>query len=362
MRDPRRSLMAFWTLATLSFPLWARADEPPRKPLVIPFDFRSDFDQGQSGRVVGEMFWSKLARMGGFILPESMQETRDWCERTRFQPGRATPFDAMTRAVRVDQQGDIGIWGELERVPGTNMDQYDLTILIVDFRSSPPRVLHRKNARTRSVSEIPHTHVKEAIETLTGQRLPTPVEAGAGPIDRIGGTSLVKGDFESDRLSPTGWAPLSSQVSLKTVPTPPGRPSNRFLHFEIPEDIAASTGVLYSSDFFPIQAGTTYRLQCRWRSSGSGVKVFIKGYDELPGKFSPDGKRHPEAMRREVYRSQQNLAGPANVWNQHSEDFTPRHSRYTPRWARVVLYGYWPPGTVDWDDVSVIALPAFLPP
>jgi hypothetical protein len=60
-----------------------------------------------------------------------------------------------------------------------------------------------------------------------------------------------------------------------------------------------------------------------------------------------------QTERREVYRSQQNLAGPLAVWNRHAEDFTPRHARYQPRWARVMLYAYYPPGAVEWDDIQL---------
>ncbi len=54
---------------------------------------------------------------------------------------------------------------------------------------------------------------------------------------------------------------------------------------------------------------------------------------------------------REVYRSQQNLKGPKNTWNTQTEDFTPRHTKYTPRWGRVMLYAYLGAGAVEFDDV-----------
>jgi hypothetical protein len=82
------------------------------------------------------------------------------------------------------------------------------------------------------------------------------------------------------------------------------------------------------------------------------VKVFIKCYDDIPSRFS-DGSQSTESQRREVYRSQQNLQGPARTWNIQTEDFTPRHTQYTPRWGRVMLYAYWPAGAVDWDDIIV---------
>ena len=58
-------------------------------------------------------------------------------------------------------------------------------------------------------------------------------------------------------------------------------------------------------------------------------------------------------QRREVYRSQQNLKGPPNVWNTQTEDFTPKHTKYNPKWGKIMLYGYLSPGSIEWDDVVV---------
>src|SRR6516165_8023766 len=93
------------------------SDDPPRK-VVIPFDFESKFDDGAYGRTMGDMIWAKLHRQGGFILPESMQDIRDWSQRVKMVPGPDTPMAKMAEIVRKDQAGDIGIWGKVERVAG----------------------------------------------------------------------------------------------------------------------------------------------------------------------------------------------------------------------------------------------------
>jgi hypothetical protein len=129
--------------------------------------------------------------------------------------------------------------------------------------------------------------------------------------------------------------------------------------------VAGTTGALYYSEFFPIEEGATYRFHCHWKSTGSAAKVFIKCYDVLPTGFrtgaddaAPNtaavgGGSSPRLERREVYRSQQNLQGKPDVWNVQTEDFTPTHTQFTPRWGRVMLYAYWPAGMVEWDNVVV---------
>jgi hypothetical protein len=321
-------------------------DAPAR--VVIPFDFESKFDGGAYGQTLGEMFWKKLERRGGFVIPESMLDVRAWCKQKLFLPGPDTPLERMKAVVRQEQGGDIGIWGKVERVAGADTDVYDLWIVIVDFTAEPPRTVFNRKVRTKAVSEIPHVHVKAALDALYGKGEPV---AQAGPNSAAvkarweKGPNLVRGDFAKGSQGPLGWDPLPQYVTWEREPGA----ARRFLRFTIPPPVAESTGVLIYSDFFPVQAGATYRLQCRWRSTGTAVKVFVKCYDALRGEFGGKGG----TQKREVYRSQQNLSGPPGHWNTHTEDFTPKHAQFTPRWGRVMLYAYYPAGTVDWSEVVV---------
>ena len=70
----------------------------------------------------------------------------------------------------------------------------------------------------------------------------------------------------------------------------------------------------------------------------------MKCYDEVASSGS---------QRREVYRSQQQLKGPNNTWNTHTQDFTPKHTKYSPRWGRVMLLAYLYEGVVEFDDVVI---------
>ncbi len=350
-------ILAPMLMAIAAFPsaVKAQADAAAPKRVVIPFDFVSTFDDGEYGRTVGDMIWTKLRRDGGFVLPESMQDVRDWCRRTRTMPGPETPLARMRAIVATEQAGDIGIWGKVERVAGFETDVYDLWIAVADFSVDPPRMVYQKTARTRTVSEIPHVYVKAALDALYGR--PAPVTAAPDlALDRRWKKlpSLVQGDFERGRAAPMGWGGLPHDVTW-VAENGAGKPAtNHVVRFTLNEDVAGTTGVLYYSDFFPIEAGATYRFQCRWKLTGSAAKVFIKCYDELPTAFrTGPGSDPSRTERREVYRSQQNLQGSPGIWNVQTEDFTPAHPRFTPRWGRVMLYAYWPAGTVDWDDVAV---------
>jgi hypothetical protein len=163
------------------------------------------------------------------------------------------------------------------------------------------------------------------------------------------GPNLVKGDFDQGRDGPAGWDALPKGVTW--VAQDGGKAGSRVVRFTVSKEVAESTGVLYCSDYFPVEPGATYRFRCRWRSSGPAARVFVKCYSCVSDDFRV--KPGVGTPCREVYRSQQNLAGPADAWNEHSEDFAPEHAKYPPRWGRVMLNGYETAGTVDWDGVVV---------
>jgi len=321
--------------------------------VVIPFDFESKFDDSRYGKIVGDMIWKKLDRDGGFIIPESMLDVRDWSERRNALPNDQTSLEQMKEYVVEDFGANVGVWGKVERVAGFELDVYDLWIKIADFSGAQPQMIHETKARTKTASEIPHLYVKQALDKLYGRGPGVVAQVDADAEKRWAeGPNLVMGDFDKGNIEPLGWDPLPQYVTR--VPLPDDSKSrNQVVRFQFPTDVAATTGVLYYSDYFPVEEGATHRFQCRWRTTGSAVKVFIKCYDELPGKFRASDPQAASSRRREVYRSQQNLTGPAKTWNVQTEDFTPKHTQFSPKWGRVMLYAYWPAGAVDWDDVIV---------
>ena len=88
------------------------------RKVVIPFDFVSKFDDGRYGQMVGDMLWKKLSREGGFIIPESMLDVRDYCASHNLKPSPETDLEKMKKIVRDDFDAQIGIWGSVERAPG----------------------------------------------------------------------------------------------------------------------------------------------------------------------------------------------------------------------------------------------------
>ena len=364
-----------------SRPVESAVGGPPQAPpaddasggqkVVIPFDFVSKFDDGDYGRRVAEGIWTKLSKDAGFIIPDSMYDVRGLCEANHVKIGPDTPLDQVKTVVKDLFDAHIGIWGSVERVPGHEWDVYDLVMKCVDFSGPDPEEVYQCNARTKVVSEIPHLYRKQMLDRLYDRR-----PAGPAPVDLLAeanwknNPNLVTGDFENGTGGvPTGWASVGGQQReplgrLVSWDAESGNPDSKVIRFTFDKSVGNSTGVMYYSDYFPVEEGAKYRFQCRYRTNGPSPKVFIKCSDEMGSKYretsevrspgtGPVGDEGlPESdQRREVYRSQQNLKGPKNVWNVQTEDFTPKHTKYTPRWGRVMLYAYLGGGVVEWDDV-----------
>jgi hypothetical protein len=349
-----------------------------QKKVLIPFDFVSKFDDGRYGQMLGDMIWKKIDGEGGFILPDSMQDVRDYCQSHQIRPSPDDSLDKLKKIVKDDFGGQIGIWGSVERVPDTEGEIYDLVIKCVDFSIEPePKMIYQTKSRTNSVSEIPHLYVKKMLDALYNRQ-----SGEASSADLVAEANWNKnsnlvagGDFQTGVNGvPKGWSTVGGQKreplgKLVQWVAEEGSSNNKIIRFTFDKSVGDEEGVMYYSDFFPVEEGAKYRFQCRWKSNGPMVKVFIKCYDDVntpyqntttePADSDKSQQRTknqylPEsAQRREVYRSQQNLKGPINVWNTQTEDFTPTHTKYSPKWGRVMLYAYLGGGVVDFDDVIV---------
>ncbi len=259
------------------------------RKVVIPFDFVSKFDDGRYGQIVGDMIWKKLSADGGFIVPEiDARRPRLLRKPQAAALARDGPCDKMKQIVADDFGGQIGIWGSVERAPGTrgrNLRPGDQMRRFLGETEAEGDL--RVKARTKSVSEIPHLYVK-ADARRAARRRPA---AAAWP------TPLAESELEEEqeprrrrfparrRRRAQGLGQAAGQQreplgGLVRWTTEKGNADNKVVRFTLDRNVAENEGVMYYSDFFPVEEGATYRFQCRWRSTAPAVKVFIKCYDD----------------------------------------------------------------------------------
>ena len=259
------------------------------------------------------------------------------------------------------------------------MEIYDFGMKIVDFSVDPPKTIYQvDNTRTEAVAEVTRIYVRQAMEKLYGKQART-MEENAKMEENWKNNSnlIIGGDFEKvENGIPVGWETRCAQHResigrLVRVVRDPDNTNNHYLHTEFDDDIATGFGLMYYSKPFLVEEGATYRLDYRYRlSKGVNCIVFVKCYDVIDTNFRPTANALKEGFTdkigqqtREIYRNQQNhqqypISGPPNEkeianagkWVQYSEEFTPRHTRFSPKLGRIMLYGFFTAGTIDYDD------------
>ena len=238
----------------------------------------------------------------------------------------------------------------------TEGEIYDLVIKCVDFSAKPePKVIYEVKARTKSVSEIPHLYVKQMLDALVRAASPA-APAGPDPVAEENwkkNPNLVAGDFEQRQRRRAQGLGQS------------GRPAARAAGRAGPLD---GRGGQSRQQGHPLHARPERRRERRRdvlqrllpRRGGREVSLPVplavrragrEGLHQVLRRQRTEERRRER--RREVYRSQQNLKGPNGTWNTQTEDFTPKHTKYSPKWGRVMLYAYLSPGVVEFDDVVV---------
>ena len=311
--------------------------------LVLPVES----DEEGLGRQIELMLRSKARRLGVVVYdPSSVAEAL----RSLGQggPGRAptvdTPPAELRRLAREAFQADAAVVG---RARGVGRD-YQVRLVAV-YASGP----HAGRAFDKTYScgyhqIIPLEMAKAVREVLL---LPPLAEGQAEDPQaerrwREAPNLVRNGHFEAPNAAgdgPAHWQPVEREMAWVACPDGPGKA----LRFRMSASTAATYGLDFYSDPFPIEPGATYRFSVRVKSLGPTTKVFLKGYHEFPPM-----EGYP-AERRETYRRQVHPKGEKGRWETVVAEFVPGATRpeHRPTFLKVDLYAYHPAGEVYWDDV-----------
>ena len=177
----------------------------------------------------------------------------------------------MKKIVQDDFDAQIGIWGSIERAPGDEGEIYDLAIKCVDFSAQPSPKVHLRGQGQDQFG-------RAKSRTSTSSRCSTP-STGGSPAEppatdpvaeenwKNGPNLVVGGDFEHGSGGvPKGWDKVAGQQreplgGLVRWMAEEGNPGNKVIRFTLDKDVAENEGVMYYSDYFPVEEGAKYRFQ-----------------------------------------------------------------------------------------------------
>ena len=196
---------------------------------------------------------------------------------------------------------------------------------------------------------IPHTTIG-----ICGAAVLLAVTALATPPS--GGGNLVEnGGFTHGTVGPAAWDPLPDDGTVRWATD--NTEHGKVIHFSLTKAVATGPGLLWYSDYIPVEEGTTYRFTFDAKSFGPALRPFIKGYAPCPDA-------HGTIERRPLYQKQNEYKIGAE-WETISFDFVPQtaytHKDVTIRWVRVMLYAYLKAGDCYWDNVRITQVVNKLP-
>jgi len=307
--------------------------KPHAKPRLVAYAFESAFDDGSLGRRVAEVVTGHAARTGEFeTLPKITLE--EMLDQRPFRASLDTRPAEMARHAREAFDADVVVWG---RVTGGRAKPV-ISVKALDLRAKRPTLVLAETYRCANIHLIP-MYADEIVASLLGRerfrRLrPRRVKA-------LSKNLLANGTFNRGT---SGWTPNFPQF----VSARGGR-----LVFDVDKSISGGHGLDALSDYVRVEPGAHYELSLRVRSHKPSVITWVKGYAEFPARN--EGERLVDP-RREVFRHQMRPAsqeepGPDGWIEVATHPFRPRHPKVKVTWMRVKLYGYHPPGKVEFDDV-----------
>jgi hypothetical protein len=120
--------------------------------------------------------------------------------------------------------------------------------------------------------------------------------------------------------------------------------------------MAESYGLIWYSDYIPVEKGVAYVLSMDLKSKGPAIIIWTKGYTEMDaGDGAGPQRRNTYKYQKRFYPSEwgpdAKLPGDWTRW--HTEPFIPRHPRAEVQWVRVMLYAYLSPGEAFFDNVDL---------
>ena len=107
--------------------------------------------------------------------------------------------------------------------------------------------------------------------------------------------------------------------------------------------VAATYGLSYYSDAFPVVSGQAYRVTFDFKTtaSGGGAKLWVRGYGLFRGE------------KRRRYETLVTCREGGQHWRRFSHLFHPTRHRPEVTDMKVMLYAYWPPGLYWFDNVTI---------
>jgi len=358
LRSSRVKLLVALFAACLLLP--ARGLFAQAKPLIVAFDFESDFDNGEMGKKLARIVTNHSYRRRIYqTIEEIEQEQR--VEEKQFKAKLDDDPAKIAKFAKDEFGAEIVVWGKVAKA---GEDQYEIFVKGLDLRKpEAEQLVLNTSYKCNGVHEMPQ-NIQAAVLALEGEKPAPQVTMDEYIKDESWKKrkNLVKNPgFEEGTGSPANWEKVDGLCSFwvdKESPTgkcvmfdtdvlqsqhdewrkkfeagAPASQAPQKLPTKEPkyDTVGGNKGAHIYSDPIPVKPGMVYRFDFDGRGPNGGVSpIFVKGYGRMTSADFGD-------QDREIYRTQVFLKTKTNGkdWEHFCIIFRPSQ--------RITVLKFWSP-------------------
>ncbi|MBI3831162.1 MAG: hypothetical protein HY291_16705 [Planctomycetes bacterium] len=319
------------------------ADE---KPVLCVYDLASAFDKNELGKKTAEILRGHARRGGEYSLMVDI-DREDLAEAHPLTPKLDTPEKDIAAHAREFYKAGRVLYGEIEKGKG---DALKVTVRVLDV---PPEGVPVEKLKKTYEAENKYTLpvVADAIlADLAGRPSPLRRDKALPITYKIVTDNLVPNpSFEEadkdDANRPARWTDASVKKQSAWIArdgdAKPGDAKCLELHPD--KEMAESYGLIWYSDYIPVEKAAAYILSMDLKAKGCSVIIWTKGYTDMNGE-----KRNTYKYQKRFYPEK---GGAWEHWQ--TEPFVPRHPVANVQWVRVMLYAYCAEGKAWFDHIDL---------
>ncbi|MCW8130615.1 MAG: hypothetical protein KIS92_09720 [Planctomycetota bacterium] len=321
----------------------ARAEE--RKPTLCVYDLASAFDKNELGKKMAEILRGHARRGGEYSLMVEL-DREDVAEAHPLTPDLEAPEKDVLAHAREHYRAERVVYGRIEKGKG---DALTVTVRALDLAADGTAAEKlKKSYEAKNKFELPIL-ADAILADLAGRPSPLRRDKALPVTYKVASENLVPNpSFEeadaADPKRPARWIDASVKKQADWIDRDDAKDGDRkCLELHPDREMAESYGLIWYSDYIPVEKAAAYVLSMDLKARGCSVIVWTKGYTEMNGE-----RRNSYKYQKRFYPEK---GGAWEHWQ--TEPFVPRHPVATVQWVRVMLYAYGAPGQAWFDHVDL---------
>lgn len=314
------------------------------KPTLCVYDF-TVADKSDSGKKIAEILRGRARRSGEYSLMVEI-DREDILDANPLTPDLKTPQAEIIAHAKKYFRAENIIYGQIAHAGG---DAMVVNVRVLQLpKEGDPVVRLAKDYNAANRHELMFVG-EQVMADLAGREAPLrrdkalPITYEFATDNLVPNPSFEQADPAHPNM-PARWVDASMKKQSTWIDKPGAKPGDKkCLTLHPDRDMAESYGLIWYSEYIPVEPGEAYVLSMDLKAEGTSVIIWTKGYTkygtELRNSYKYQKRFYPEKK------------GEWERWQ--TEPFIPRNPAVKVESVRIMLYAYCSPGTAYYDNVDL---------